>query len=260
MSTGKPIVMIVDNRPFFRAGVHEALNQGGGAESFEIVEFDTEASDNEALVRLGAASPVIVVLDISRPMTSGLELCKGIVRTLPLAKVVLLSSKAEADDDELFDAIRTGAAAYIRSKECSNTEFSETVKRTCRGEYPINDSVSSRPEIARRVLKRFQDISSGVRAEDDITSPLTKRELHVLNLVVEGNGDEQIATIMGTDEQGIKNHVSSILRKLSAADRAHEIMMAVRGGWVRTARESSLSRRSGDELADSTIPIRPCSN
>lgn len=260
MSMDKPIVMIADGRSFFRAGVRDAMDHDGGAEGLEIIEFDTEAGGDEAMARMGAESPDIVLLDIGYPMMSGLEMCRRIVRTLPLAKVVMLSSNPEEDDNELFDAIRTGAAAYLRSNECSSTALSETIQRICRGEYPINDSVGSRPEIAHRVLRRFQDMASGVREEDDIASPLTERELRILNLVAEGNGNKQIATILGAGEQGIKNNVSSILRKLSANDRAHAVMLAVRGGWVRTARDRSLGRRSGDQLAEAPSPLRPYSN
>ena len=254
------VVMIADGRPFFRAGVRQALTPKDGAGGLDVLECDTGENGDEALARIAADAPDVVLLDIGYPLLNGLQLCRSIVRTLPLTKVVMLSTNPQDDGNELFEAIRTGAAAYIRSSEYSPELLIETMHRASGGEYPINDSLSSKPEVARRVLRRFQDMSSGVREEDDLASPLTARETEILNHVAEGNGNKLIAGILGISEQSIKNHVSSILRKLHANDRAHAVMLAVRGGWVRAATERSLSRRRGDTLAEAEMPPKTHSN
>jgi len=100
------------------------------------------------------------------------------------------------------------------------------------GEYPINDAVLNKPKVAWRVLKEFQDMASMGRTIEDITAPLTPREVQILTHIAEGNSNKRIANILGISEQTIKNHVSDILRKLNANDRAHAVFIAVSKGLV----------------------------
>ena len=67
---------------------------------------------------------------------------------------------------------------------------------------------------------------------ETITAPVTPRETQILNYIAEGNSNKQIARILEISEQTIKNHVSSILRKLNANDRAHAVALAIRNGWI----------------------------
>ena len=65
-----------------------------------------------------------------------------------------------------------------------------------------------------------------------VAAPITLRETQILNYVAEGNSNKQIARILQISEQTIKNHVSAILRKLNANDRAHAVVLAIRHGWI----------------------------
>jgi len=70
------------------------------------------------------------------------------------------------------------------------------------------------------------------RAMQTVIAPLTRRETQILNYVSEGNTNKQIADILGISEQTIKSHVSAILRKINANDRAHAVALAIRNGWI----------------------------
>jgi DNA-binding NarL/FixJ family response regulator len=70
-----------------------------------------------------------------------------------------------------------------------------------------------------------------------VTAPLTQRETQILNYVADGNTNKQIAHYLGISEQTIKSHVSAILRKLNANDRAHAVALAIRNGWISTLRQ-----------------------
>ena len=225
-------LMIVDSQPFFRAGVRQALSQDSQFESMEIFECDPGDNGNEALSQIAAHSPDIVLLDIGYPFLNGLELGKKVCRTFPGTGVVVLSANPAEDDDELFEVIKIGAVAYLRSKDCSPTELSDTLRRASSGEYPINDSVSSKPKVAWRVLRQFQDMASLGRTMEEITTPLTPKEIQILTHIAEGNSNKRIANILGISEQTIKNHVSAILRKLNANDRAHAVFIAIRNGMI----------------------------
>jgi len=253
-------VMIVDDQPFFRSGVRDVLAQANSPNAMDILECNAGENGNEAIAQIAAESPNVVLLDIGYPFLNGLELCKKIVRTFPQTKVVILSANSLEDGDELFEVIKTGAAAYIRSKNCSPEELTEILERTSRAEYPINDSVGQKPKVAWRVLRQFQEMTSGVRKDDNILIPLTSKEAQILTLVAEGNANKQIANILGISEQTIKNRVSSILRKLNANDRAHAVMLAMRSGWVPTQPDPRWGRRRGDTPSGKPGPIGIYSN
>jgi DNA-binding NarL/FixJ family response regulator len=90
----------------------------------------------------------------------------------------------------------------------------------------------ARPKVAEHVLKQFQDMVSMGKNMETITAPLTNRETQILSYIADGNSNKQIAQILEISEQTINNHVSSILRKLNANDRAHAVVLAIRHGWI----------------------------
>ena len=239
----KITLMIVDSQPFFRSGVQQALSQGNNLDIMDILECDPGEDGNEAITQITANSPDIVLLDIGYPFLNGLELGKKIARSFPGTGVVILSTNPDEDDDELFEVIKIGAVAYLRSKHCSPTELIETIKRASSGEYPINECVSSKPKVAWRVLRQFQDMASMGRTLEDITTPLTPKEVQILTHIAEGNSNKRIANILGISEQTIKNHVSAILRKLNANDRAHAVFIAIRNGLISIQLDQSGNRR-----------------
>jgi two-component system response regulator DegU len=228
----KTTVMIVDSQPFFRAGVLQALSQDSLSESIESIECDPGEDEGEAISRIAASSPDIVLLDIGYPFLNGLELGKKIARSFPGTGVVMLSANPHEDDDELFEVIKTGAVAYLRSRHCTPSELADTIRRASNREYPINEAVTSRPKVAWRVLRQFQDMASVGKSLEEITTPLTPKEVQILTQVAEGNSNKRIAGILGISEQTIKNHVSAILRKLNANDRAHAVFIAIRNGLI----------------------------
>ncbi|MBA7485099.1 Transcriptional regulatory protein DegU [subsurface metagenome] len=216
-------VVIIDKQAFFRSGVRQALSEQAG---FRVLEG---APDDGSLDIIEAESPDVVLLDINFPALSGLELGRKIARRYPNSKVVILSPNSS--DDELFEVIKTGAVAYL-NKNTTTEELVSVINRACHGEYPINDSLITRPAVAEHVLRQFRDIVSAGKVLETVTAPLTYRETQILNYIAQGNSNKQIAHILEISEQTIKNHVSSILRKLNANDRAHAVALAMRNGWI----------------------------
>jgi two-component system, NarL family, response regulator DegU len=216
----KTKIMVIDEQPFFRAGVRQALLQ---EKDFDIFEGDPK---NDILTAVDANLPDIVLLGSDLANQSGLELGGRIARNFPNTRVVIMSPNP--NDEELFDAIRSSAVACL-AKSTTPEELIGIVKRASHGEYPINESVMSRPVVAQHVLHQFQDMAS---LGDSIVAPLTQREKQILTYVADGNTNKQIANILNISEQTIKNHVSAILRKLNANDRAHAVVLAIRHGLI----------------------------
>lgn len=244
------IVMILDGEPFFRIGVRQALSN---QEPFEILEADPGEDRRQAIAQIAEASPDVVLIRLDHPDPTGLEIGKKIARGFPSTKVIVLSSNPADDDEELFEVIKSGAAAYLRSKICNTAELIELIKKASRGEYPINDYVSTRPRVAWRVLRQFQDIATMGMTMEDITIPLTSKEIQILTHIAEGNTNKRIASLLGISEQTIKNHVSAILRKLNANDRAHAVFLALRNGWISldTGKNSGTKE---DNIAPGSLP------
>jgi len=219
----KTKVMIIDEQAFFRAGVRQALSQ---QEDIEVIECEP---GNDTVSVIEANLPDVTLLGSDLATYSGLELGRKIARNFPNTRVIILSP--DPNDEELFEVIKSAAVACLR-KNTPPEELVDTIKRASRGEYPINETVTSRPSVARHVLQQFQDMAMlGDRAET-VVAPLTQRERQILNYVADGNTNKQIARILKISEQTIKNHVSAILRKLNANDRAHAVVLAIKQGWI----------------------------
>lgn len=214
-------VMIIDEQAFFRAGVREALS---GQPDMEVVECDPA---QDTIERLEDNPPDVVLLGSDLASLSGLDLGRRIALYYPNTKVIVLSPAP--DDKELFEVIKTAAVACL-NKKTSTEELAGTIRRARAGEYPINESLTARPLVAKQVLNQFRGFSKTMGA---VAAPLTKRETEILTYVAEGNSNKEIAYILEISEQTIKNHVSAILRKLNANDRAHAVALALRSGWIK---------------------------
>lgn len=216
-------IAIIDRSEFFRAGVRQKLSS---QQDFRLIDCDP---DKEPLKCIEANSVDVLLLDIGSPISEGLELARAITLHYPNTKVIILSSYFS--EEELFEALKTGAVAYI-DKRTSTAELASTIRRAGRGEYPINDSVIARSAVAKRVLKQFQEIAVIGLVKEKVAAPLTHREIQILSCIANGGTNKQVAHMLGISEQTIKNHVSAILRKLNANDRAHAVALAISNQWV----------------------------
>ena len=213
-------VMIIDEQAFFRAGVRQTLSDQS---DLEILECDPT---QDVLQLVEANLPDVVLLGSDLASLSGIELGRKIAQHFPNTKVIILSP--DPNDEELFEVIKTSAVACL-SKRASAEELASTIRRARSGEYPINESLMTRPKVAKQVLNQFRGMA---RTLEGIAAPLTKRETQILTYVAEGNSNKEIARILAISEQTIKNHVSAILRKLNVNDRAHAVALALRSGWI----------------------------
>jgi DNA-binding NarL/FixJ family response regulator len=138
-------------------------------------------------------------------------------------------------DEHAFNALQAGAADY-RSKDINPKDLADILRRVARGEYVINDVVE-KPKVASRLLSQFRSLPidySSPEAEFALFQPLSDREIEVLERIAAGGSNKEIADILGISTQTVKNHISSILRKLSLNDRTQAVLYALRRGWIET--------------------------
>jgi len=216
-------VFIADQQPLFRRGIASALS------SVTDMEVCGDASLKDNLVSpIEAAAADVVLLDIVHPSLAGLEIARHLKQHLPTVAIVLLTP--QPDDNQLFQAIKARVSAYL-NRQATADELLTSIRRVAAGQYPINESFISNPNVAERILSQFQDLSWG-KGVEPLTSPLTPRETEVLNYMAQGYLNKQIASILSISEQTIKNHVTSILRKLDANVRTEAVVTALRKGYI----------------------------
>ncbi|MBA2372391.1 MAG: response regulator transcription factor [Chloroflexi bacterium] len=189
------------------------------------------ASDGEdAVVKVVELEPDVLVIEADLPRLSGIEAAQRIRREFPHIAVVVLT----ADDQEqtLFDAIRAGAAAYLH-KDCDPTELTESIRKVRAGQFVINEKIFSRPAVASRVLAEFRELSVYGPGATRVFAPLSPREVQILDSIAQGRTNKEVAYALAISEQTVKNHMSSILRKLSVNDRTQAVVYAIRQGWIK---------------------------
>ena len=218
-------IVIVDDHALFRVGIRQILER---EPDFEIV---AEADDaRSAMDAAFATNPDVILMDLSLPSPGGIETTQRVKRELPAAAIVVLST--EEDEDALFDAIKAGAAAFIL-KDIAPEDLVMIIRRVVAGEYLINDKVFARPAVASRVLKEFRELAVYGQEAAPIFAPLSPREVEILDNIAQGMTNKQVAYALSISEQTVKNHMSSILRKLSVNDRTQAVVYAMRQGWIR---------------------------
>jgi len=225
----KTKILIVDDHPLFRVGIRSILDKE--------VDFDAvgEADDGRsAFDAVVETSPDIVLMDLSLPAPGGIETTQRIKRELPSAGIIVLA--VSEDEDALFDAIKAGAAAFIL-KGVGPADLVTIIRRVSIGDYLINDKVFDKPAVASRVLKEFRELAVYGQDAAPIFAPLSPREVEVLDTIAQGKTNKQVAYALSISEQTVKNHMSSILRKLSVNDRTQAVVYAMRQGWIRMPEE-----------------------
>ena len=226
MTTNKIRVLIVSQQVLFRQGVELVLS------SMKDLEISGTADFNNGIAfALDELPPDVAIIDIDGPSDSGLALARRMKQRLPSIGVVMLTSNP--NDAQLFQALKAQAAAYL-GKEIAADHLVGAIRRVARGEHIINESLTTRPNVANQVLQQFQELSSESENEDFI-SPLTPRETEILNYIAQGYLNKQIALVLGISEQTIKNHVTSVLRKLNANARTDAVVVGIKQGLISIA-------------------------
>ncbi len=216
-------IVIISQQSLFRQGIEHSLS---GTEDMEI--SGTAEVTDKVLAHIDTLPPDVALVDIDGPSDEGLTLARKIKQRSPNIAVVVLTSNPS--DAQLFQALKAQAVAYL-DKEVTADELINIARRVVHGEHPINESLTTRPKVAEQVLHQFQELSWRKEAEAFI-SPLTPREGEILNYIAQGFLNKQIAAELDISEQTIKNHVTSILRKLNANVRTEAVVVAIKQGLI----------------------------
>jgi two-component system, NarL family, response regulator len=200
-------VLVADAQFLLRAGLTISINTEG-----DMTVIAEAAAGDEAVARYRKHEPDIVVMDSNPSRVSGLSATAQIVEGFPDARIVILS--AYDGDDEIHRAPQAGARSYLL-KSAQREELLSVIRAVHNGDSFLL------PEVATRLTNRLY------------RPALSQREREVLQLIVDGRSNEEIAAQLVISEVTVKFHVSNVLLKLHVADRTHAATTALKRGIVR---------------------------
>jgi DNA-binding NarL/FixJ family response regulator len=225
MSENAIRIMIVEDHPLFRQGLRRVL------ETEDDLRVIAEVDDGEqAIASALKLQPEVILMDINLPRINGLQATRQITSALEQTRVIVLT--AYHDDEQLFHALKAGAAAYYPKQVDPQTLIS-AVRAVSQGNYVIGEDVMAKPQVASWLIKQFEELAVFDESPSDMFTPLSAREMTILQLIARGASNKEIARELHISRQTVKNHMSSILRKLAVNDRTQAAVLALRWGWIR---------------------------
>ena len=214
-------VLLVDDQPLFRRALATLISA-----QFDMTVVGEAESGRDALDKVRALHPDLVVMDVNMPGTSGVDGVAAI-RGAGIAIPIVMLTVSE-DDDDLFSAIKAGANGYLL-KNVRPEQLFEDLRGVMRGEAPIA------PAVAGKLLEALRTGGIPVRgaaAQPAGDSVLTRRESEILQLVASGLSNKEIANELTITEGTVKNHVHNALEKLHLTNRVQAAAYAVRQGFA----------------------------
>jgi DNA-binding NarL/FixJ family response regulator len=207
--------MVVDDHPMWRDAVARDLKAGG-------VDVVATAGDGaEAIRRIPATRPDVVVMDLRLPVVGGVEATRTMVARFPGVRVLVLTASGEQAD--LLEAVKAGATGYL-VKSASSSELLDAVLGTARGEAVFT------PSLAGLVLGEFRRMATTTTTLGDDTPQLTDRETEILRLVAKGLTSRQIAERLLISHRTVQNHTQNVLNKLQLHNRVELTRYAIERG------------------------------
>jgi len=203
-------VLIADDQRLMREGLATLLAL---ADDIDIV---AQAGDGAEAIELAQARrPDVILMDIQMPRVNGVEATRTIRSILPATQIIILTT---FDNDEyLLEGLRAGACGYLL-KDMPSEQLADAIRSAAKGQSPIG------PEMARKLVNLVTQ--NPIVPLSPTAGELSEREIEVLRLIADGLSNKEIAEKLFIAEGTAKNHVSNILSKLEARDRAQAVARA----------------------------------
>lgn len=208
-------VLIADDHPLIREGLRRVL------ELDPHIEICDEVGDGQGAINLARSlHPDVILMDLKMPGTSGLEASRVLRREMPDIKIIILTV---AEDEEMLEVIKAGASGYL----LKDVEPAELLKSI----YDVVDGKPAfHPVVTGKLLGEYNRLSSHEN-EQGICN-LTEREKEVLSLIAKGESNRGIARKLFISEKTVKNHITSIFRKIKVTDRTQAAIYAIKNHMV----------------------------
>lgn len=214
-------ILLVDDQGLFREGLQTLLSIHE-----DIVVVGEAADGREALAKVAALRPDVVLMDVRMPVLDGVAATRQLHQEYPRCRVIMLTT---FDDDEyVFEGLRAGAVGYLL-KDVSSQKLVEAIRGAAAGESFLQ------PAVAAKVVAEFARMAGQVAAassQDALAEPLSTRGLEILEQIAAGATNREIADQLFLAEGTVKNHVTNILGKLAVRDRTQAALKAKELGII----------------------------
>ena len=224
-------VMIVEDHPLLIQGLRSIIESE--ADMMIIAEVTDGA---EAVKQASTLRPDVILMDINLPSKNGLQATRDISVIPDCEHTGIIILTAYNDDEQLYHALRAGASAYY-PKDIDPNELIPAIRYVATNRCIINDEIMTRSQAFRWLVNEIDDMAIVGDSPDDMFAPLSPREMEILRAITKGASNKEIAHLLGISRQTVKNHMSSVLKKLGVEDRTQAAVMALRRGWVRNGKE-----------------------
>jgi DNA-binding NarL/FixJ family response regulator len=213
-------VLVVDDEALIRAGFRTLVDS---APDLEVVGEAVDGAD--AVRQVQKLRPDVVLLDVRMPIMDGLEATRRIVQDDPSGTARVLIVTTFDHDQHVFTALRAGASGFVL-KDTPPEKLLEAIRIVASGESLLS------PNVTRRLITEFVGRPEPVTTASTALATLTEREMEVLLQVAAGRSNAEIAADLLMSPATAKTHVSRLLTKLDARDRAQLVVIAYEAGVV----------------------------
>jgi DNA-binding NarL/FixJ family response regulator len=207
--------LIVDDHPVTREGLRTLLELSG---EDAVIVVGEAGSGEEAVLQVVQLEPDVVFMDVRMPGISGIEATKQIRKANPGTKVILIT--IDESRGAISEAIQAGVSGYLL-KDASADALVDAAKQAVEGRAVIH------PQLTKTFIEEVQHAD-----EAPTTTPLSKREREILQMVATGSTTKEVARDLGISPHTVKTHLERIFEKLGANDRAQAVAIAIRTGLV----------------------------
>lgn len=222
-------ILLVDDHILFRKGIASLLS---ARQDMTVVG---EAGDGlEAVTMAKETKPDLILMDVNMPKRGGLETVKVMKDEMPDINIVMLT--VSDDDEDLFEAIKSGAKGYLL-KNLEPRELYMMLDGIRQGEAPISGA------MAAKILREFRQPDKKANKQAVPPDELTPREIDVLQEVVSGATNKEIAERLHITENTVKIHLRNILEKLHVQNRIQAAVHAIREGLVTDVSQNEANKR-----------------
>ena len=218
-------VVVADDHVLIREGFRILLSKEA-----DVEVVDEAKTGREALNLCRTLRPDLVLMDVRMPEMDGLAATRAIKAERPSTSVLILTT--HENPDYMFEAIRSGAVGYVL-KDATKGEILEAVRGVLSGDAALNPNLSMQL-LQRLVLEHQQEPRSPLprdeKEQEKIRDSLTARELEILELLIQGHSNQEIARHLTVSLSTVKTHIQHIIAKLEVSDRTQAAVRAIRLG------------------------------